>query len=271
MTLLQNFFTAPSWHTFPSLASGWAFARDPHTIRTYLWFTGAITVKHFSRCSVFLGCPLYTKRWPLWGAVIRLAAQHVPAGEVMRIIFDDTTKQKAGSPLDGRARYRNGAGAARQAYRTLRGVHVVLGLLPIALTRSPGHRPSLPCGLARSLQPAQAATLDVPYRSSSPWARDILDCVAAQWPTQRLRTVADGGYAPKDLLRPLPAATYAVGRLPVSAKLYTCPAKPTTKRRGAPRHKGALLGSPNALAHTTTGWAPPPTAEGAAVQAGCGL
>src|SRR5881397_505512 len=87
-----------------------SLATDRHTITTYLWLTGATTVKHFSRFYVFLGCPLYHKRWQLWGAVIRLAAQCVPEGEVIRVIFDDATKKKAGTHIEGLARYRNGAG-----------------------------------------------------------------------------------------------------------------------------------------------------------------
>ena len=81
MTLFQGFFSTPSWRTFTYLACGWAFASDRHTITTYLWLTGASAVKHFSRFYVFLGGPLYNKRWHLWGAVIRLAAQFVPEGE----------------------------------------------------------------------------------------------------------------------------------------------------------------------------------------------
>ena len=75
MTLFQGFFTAPSWHTCPLLARGGALATERHTITTYVWLTGATTVKPFSRCSIFLGCPLSQHRWPLWGAGIRLAAQ----------------------------------------------------------------------------------------------------------------------------------------------------------------------------------------------------
>ena len=88
MTLLQGLFTAPSWQTFTSLACGWALASDRHTITTYLWRTGATTITHFSRFYVFLGCPLYNRRWQLWGAVIRLAVQFIPAGEVIRVILD---------------------------------------------------------------------------------------------------------------------------------------------------------------------------------------
>ena len=147
MTLFQGIFTAPSWQTCTALACGWALASDRHTITTYVWLTGASALKHFSRFYVFLGCLLYHKRWQLWGAVMRLAVQYVPEGAAIRVSFDDTTKKKAGSHIEGLARYRNGAGSARQEYRTLRGVNFVLGIMHIPLTRWPGHSPQCPRGL----------------------------------------------------------------------------------------------------------------------------
>ncbi len=220
MTLFQGLFTAPSWQTFTSLACGWSLATDRHTITTYLWLTGATTVKHFSRFSVFLGCPLYNTRWQLWGAVIRLAAQYVPEGEVIRVIFDDATKKKAGTHSEGLARYRNGAGSARQEYRTLRGLNFVLGIMRVPLTRWPGHSLSVPVGLELSLKPAQAQKLQVPYRSRSQLARAMLDFIAQQLPGRSIRSLADGGYATKDYVRTFPASTQMVGRFPISAKLY---------------------------------------------------
>src|SRR5215212_9466535 len=78
MTLFHSLFTAPSWETCTSLTCGWALATDRHTITTYLWLTGATTVKHFSRFYVFLGAVLYPARWLLWARIIRCAAQWVP-------------------------------------------------------------------------------------------------------------------------------------------------------------------------------------------------
>ncbi len=271
MTLFQGLFTAPSWQTFTYLACGWSLATDRHTITTYLWLTGATTVKHFSRFYVFLGCPLYNKRWQLWGAVIRLAAQCVPEGEVIRVIFDDATKKKAGTHIEGLARYRNGAGSARQEYRTLRGLNFVLGIMRVPLTRWPGHSLSVPVGLELYLKPVQAQKLQVPYRSRSQLARDMLDFVAHQLPGRSIRSLADGGYATKDYVRAFPASTQMVGRLPISAKLYQVPPTPTVKRRGAPRKKGDLIGSPKTLAQTSTGWSPHPSEEGTEFQAWCGL
>jgi hypothetical protein len=271
MTLFQGLFTVPSWHTFTYLACGWALATDRHTITTYLWLTGATTVKHFSRFYVFLGSPLYHQRWRLWGAVIRLAAPFVPEGEVIRVSFDDTTKKKAGHHIEGLARYRNGAGSARQEYRTLRGVNFVLGIMHIPLRRWPGHCLSVPVGCELYLKEAQAQTLNVPYRSRSQLARAILDFVAAQLPGRSIRSLADGGYATKDYLRQLPETAHAVGRFPISAKLYEVPPPSPPKRRGAPRKKGDLIGSPKTLAQTAKGWAPHPSEAGAEIHAWCGL
>jgi len=91
-------------------AERWATALGGVVLRP--WLTGATTVKHFSQFYVFLGCPLYTQRWPLWGAVIRQAARFVPESEVLVVTFDDTTKKKAGTHIEGLGRYRNGAGSA---------------------------------------------------------------------------------------------------------------------------------------------------------------
>jgi len=113
--LLHSLLTAPSWQSLALLACGWALTTDRHTITTSVWLTGATTVQHFSRFSVFLGCPLYAQRWPRWGAVIRQAARFVPEGEVMAVAFDDTTTKKAGRPLEGFGRSRHGAGSARPA------------------------------------------------------------------------------------------------------------------------------------------------------------
>jgi hypothetical protein len=271
MTLFQGILTTPSWQTFTYLACGWTLARDRHTITTYLWRTGATTAKHFSRFYVCLGCPLDDRRWPLWAAVIRQVAQVVPDGAVIRVIFDESTKKTAGRQIDGVGRYRNGAGSARQEDRTLQGLNFVLGIMPIPLKWWPGHRLSIPIGFELYLTPEPAQELGVPDRSRRQLARAILNFVAEQLPKRHIRSVADGGYATRDYGRDLPASTHAVGRFPISSKLYELPSKPTQKRRGAPRKKGDLIGSPNTLAKTETGWSPHPSAARTEVHAWCGL
>jgi DDE superfamily endonuclease len=141
----------------------------------------------------------------------------------------------------------------------------------IPLKRWPGHALSVPIGWELYLKPAQAQKLGVPYRSRSQLARAILDFAAEQLPERHVRSLADGGYATKDYIRQLPDTAHVVGRFPISAKLYALPPKPTTKRRGAPRKKGDVIGSPKTLAETHEGWAPHPTEAGTEIQAWCGI
>jgi hypothetical protein len=67
MSLVAGLFTTPSEQTFTALAYGWAVATgERQTITTYLWLTGATSVKHFSCYYRFLGGALYAARWQLW-------------------------------------------------------------------------------------------------------------------------------------------------------------------------------------------------------------
>src|SRR5919205_1217355 len=141
----------------------------------------------------------------------------------------------------------------------------------IPLRRWPGSYLSVPVGCELYLKEAQAHQLNVPYRSRSQLACDILDFLAQQVPDRPIRSLADGGYATKDYVRRLPKATHVVGRLPISAKLYELPPPPPPKRRGAPHKKGALIGSPKTLGQTAPGWVSHPSEAGAEFQAWCGL
>jgi hypothetical protein len=271
MNLFHGLFTAPSWQTFLLLACGWVLASDRHTLTTYLWLTGATTVKHFSRFYVFLGGALYQARWHLWARLIRRAAQWVPPADPMVIECDDSTKKKAGRQIEGVDCYRNGAGSARQEYRTLRGVNFVWGIMRVPLSRWPGPGLSVPIGLSLYLKEEQARKLKLPYRSRSALAGEIVDFVAAQLPGRRIRGLADGGYATKEYLRGLPASVHVVSRMLLTGQLDDLPKPPSGPRRGCPPKKGPVLGSPKMLARKRHGWQPHPTEAGATVQAWVGL
>jgi hypothetical protein len=167
--------------------------------------------------------------------------------------------------------YRNGAGSARQEYRTLRGLNFVWGQMRIPMPGWPGQSVSIPIGLSLYLKPEQARKLNVPYQTRSALARELVDFVAAQLPTRRIRVVGDGGYATTDTLHQLPATVEVVGRMLVTGKLYAPPPPRTPTRRGCPPKKGPLVGSPKTLARKRSGWQPHPTEAGALVQAWTGL
>jgi hypothetical protein len=62
MTLWPGVLSAPSWHNFPSLASGWALAWGRQTITTSLWGSGAAQVKPCSWSDAFVGGALSQRR-----------------------------------------------------------------------------------------------------------------------------------------------------------------------------------------------------------------
>jgi len=272
MSLFAGLFTARSWQTFTVLAYGWAVASgERQTITTYLWLTGATTLKHFSRFYAFLGATLYHARWQLWARIIRCAAWWVPAEATIRIVVDDSTKKKAGRQIEGIGHYRNGAGSARQEYRTLRGLNFVWGVMRVPVPGWPGQSVSVPIGLSLYLKEEQAQRLQLPYQSRSTLAREIVDFVAAQLPTRRIRVLGDGGYATKEYLHHLPPTVDVVSRMLITGKFYALPPKRTTPRRGCPPKKGLLVGSPKTLARKRFGWYPHPTEAGTLVQAWTGL
>ena len=272
MGLFAGLFTIPSEQTFTVLVYGWAVASgERQTITTYLWLTGATSVKHFSCYYTFLGGALYQARWQVWARILRCAARWVPEGEPIVVLVDDSTKKKAGRQIEGVGHYRNGAGSARQEYRTLRGLNFVWGQLRVPVPGWPGKQVSVPTGLSLYLEAEQAQKLHVPYQTRSALAREIVDVVAAQLPTRRIRVLGDGGYATRDTLQQLPATVDGVSRMLITGKLYAPPPLRTPPRRGCPPKKGALRGSPKTLARNRSGWQPHPTEAGAHVQAWTGL
>jgi hypothetical protein len=195
----------------------------------------------------------------------------VPPEEPIVLEVDDSTKKKAGRHIQGGACYRNGAGSARQEYRTLWGLNFVWGIMRVPVPGWLGQKVSVPIGLSLYLKEGQARKLKHPYQSRSALAREIVDFVAAQLPTRRLRVLGDGGYATKESLQQLPARVHRVGRMLITGKLYAPPPPREQPRRGCPPKKGPLVGSPKTLARKRAGWQPHPTEAGAWVQAWEGI
>lgn len=270
MVLFQGLCTAPSWQRFARLACGWALARRQHTLTTSRWLTGAATGQHFSRGSVFLGCPFSQARWRVWACSIRHAAPLLPAEAPLVIECDDPTQKKAGRHIEGVTGSRHGAGSARQESRTLRGLNGVLGVRRVPLRRWPGPAVTVPIGLERSRKAAHARQPHRPYRSRSARARTLVDVVASQLPGRQMRVLGDGGDATQAGVRDLPPSVHGVSRCLLSGTLYARPEPPGGTRRGRRPRTGERLGSPKPLARRRRGWPPHPTAAKAEVHAGVG-
>jgi len=262
-----DLFTKPSAQTFLLLALGFVLSTTRHTVANYLWRAGACAFKHFTCFYVFLGGPLYDRLDWLFVSVIALAERHIPEGEPVRARFDATTVKKTGRSIDGADAYRNGAGSARQEYRTLWGVNFIIGEMRIRLRPWPAEFISVPIGLALYLKPEQAERLGLPYRRPSELAREMLDrlCGAVS-PTRRVLSVQDGDYATQYFLRDLPKNAQVVGRLPKNSPLYAVPAPKAEGTPGPQAKKGPRLGTAETLAEEEQGWRPHPQQAGAEVR-----
>lgn len=271
MSLFSNFFTTPSLFNFMILAYGWSLATNRHTITSYLWPSGAVSYKHFSRFYLFLSGPFFQVLKQLWSGIILFAAQRVPEDQPIRIKVDDLIKKKSGRKIQGASRYRNAAGSARQEYRVLWGLNFVYATMQIPLGYWPGHFLSIPIGLKIYLKESLARKLRQPYRSRSLLAREMVDLAAELLPNRALRVCADGGYASKGFLRNLLKNVQVVSRFPVNRKLYALPQTPEKGRRGRKPKKGKLIGSPKTLINDPRGWRDHPTEEGAFIKTFTGI
>ena len=265
-------FTKPSQQTFLLLALGFILSTSRHTIANYLWRAGACAFKHFTCFYVFLGGPFYERLDWLWTSVIALAEGHLPEDEPVRARFDATTSKKTGRRIDGASAYRNGAGSARQEYRTLWGLNFVVGEMLIRLQPWPEHYISVPIGLALYLKPDKAERLGVAYRRRSELAREMLErlCGLVQ-PTRRVLSVQDGDFSTQHFLQGLPARVDVVGRLPKNSPLYHLPEPKAEGRPGPQAKKGPRLGTAQTLAEQDQGWLPHPEEAGAEVCLVAGL
>ena len=268
-----DLFTKPSQQTFLLLAFGLVLSTTRHTIANYLWRAGACAFKHFTGFYVFLGGPFYDRLDWLFVSVIALAEHHLPEGEPVRARFDATTSKKTGRSIDAADAYRNGAGSARQEYRTLWGVNFIIGEMLIRLSPWPDACISVPIGLALYVKKDKAERLGIAYRRPSELARTMLvrlcGTVSAR---RRVLSVQDGDYATQYFLRDLPANAHVVGRLSKNSPLY---AVPTPKAEGTPgpqAKKGARLGTAQTLTEeadgsiSDQGWLPHPEEAGAEVR-----
>lgn len=189
-------FTRPSQTVFLLLALGFVLASVRHTVANYLWRSGACLLRHYTRFYAFLGGPFFCEMDGLWRAVIRQAASQVPDGEPIRLRVDETICKKSGEKIEPAATYRNGAGTARQEYRTFWGICFVLGEMRMPLLGWSDQPVSVPIGLEVYLKEEKAKELGREYVRRSQLGPRLVKRVAEEvGPERWVLSVQDGNYA----------------------------------------------------------------------------
>ena len=260
VSLFSGYFTQPSLQSFLLLAQGWSLAGSQHTITTYLRLSGAVNYKHFSRFYAFYSASFYKVIDELWIALIRLSASLIAPNEPLYIQVDDATRKKCGRCIEGASYFRNGAGTARQEYRSLWGLNWIWVTLSVPLKHWPGYHLCIPVGLKLYLKKPVAQQLKQSYYSRSALARQLVDRLAVSLPGRSIVVSADGGYATKEFLRELPSKVVVTGRFSISSRLYQLPGPQPKGKRGPKPKKGALIGTAKTLLNEP-GWQPHPSQE----------
>lgn len=268
MNMFSHCFIPQSFQSFMILAHGWSLASRRHTISTYLWLTGAVSVKHFSRYYAFLSGRFFNVMDKLWSSLILALDCNIAQGEVICIKVDSTTRKKCGPRIHGRDAYRNGAGSARQEYRTLLGLHFVVAIISVPFGK---HQLSIPIGIELYLKERWANKLQLPFRSRSELARVLIDRVAKLLPQRNIRVTADGDYATKAFLEKRPSNVHIIGRFPIDGKLYHPYDPGSYTGRGRPRVKGECIGAPRDIMHSKGGWMPHPDENNAEIKTVVGI
>ena len=264
-------FTKPTQTVFLLLALGFLLSSVRHTVANYLWRSGACLLRHYTRFYAFLGGPFFCEMDGLWRAVIRQAVSQVPEGEPIRLRVDETVCKKSGEEIEPADTYRNGAGTARQEYRTLWGICFVLGEMRVPLSGWSEEPISVPIGLKVYLKEERAEELGKRYVRRSRLGQRLVKRVAEEvGPDRRVLSVQDGNYATQYFLQGLPENVGVVGRMPKNAALFERPGPQPENKPGPDPEKGDKIGSPEnlveeKLAESKPEWQEHPTEEDAQV------
>ena len=270
--LFARHFTAPSWQSFVLLSYGWALSRSRHTIANYIWLSGGVKYKHFSRFYAFFNRAFLKVADKLWIAVLLLLDSILPPKAALELTVDDTTRKKSGRKIQGASNYQNRAGSARQEYRTLWGLNFVYVIASLYWDKAgKTFKLALPVGLRIYLKEKVAAELKRPFHSRSALARHIIDFIIKTLPHRHFIIRADGGYSTKKFLRHLPAQAKVKGRFPINSRLLGLQPKPPKNNLGRPTEKGKDLGTPQEWMQQDQGWSPHPEEEGAWIKTVIGI
>lgn len=251
-TLLQRFrsvFTAPTFAVFLTMATGWCLCPRRRFVTEVIQAGGAVHHGHHSRYHRFFSHAAWDID-DLWLVLAdQLVAEFVPQG-VLLIALDDTLCRKRGVSIFGTGMHHDPLISSRQKALVNWGHNwVVATLLVEGLPWAPSKVWALPVlsrlyrnrqGCPKGRQ-GQKPPVDPAHRTRPELALEMIELLAAAFPSRRFVVVADSAYGGRSVLRHLPENVDLISRMHSKAALYA-PAPPRQPgQKGAPRKKGTRL------------------------------
>lgn len=253
MTLVSSFtdllqevsfvMTAPSFNTFLTLVTGWAFARR-RTVTGMLLAADAVGTKHHSAFHRFFA----SAQWSLDElglAVFGLMARWL--GSVVMLAMDDTLARKRGLKVYGVGMHHDPLLSTRKVALTNWGHSwVVLGVI-VRFPFSDDRYFCLPILFRLYLSKQTVAKRGGRYHTKPQLAVEMLELLCKRHENRRFHAVADSAYGGKSVLLNIPHNCDLTSRLDLDARLYTAPPARRPGVNGRPRKRGTRLPTPRQM------------------------
>ena len=243
---LSCVMTCPTFDSFLTLLTGWAFARR-RTVTGMIVAAGAVGdgAKHHSAYHrVFASA-----RWSLDELGLAVFGLILPLLDgVVLLAVDDTLARKRGPKVFGAGMHHDALLSTRRTSVKSQGhCWVVLGVL-LKPPFCGGRWFCLPI-LFRLYVPKKAAEAKrLPYHTKPQLAVQMLRLLCGRRGGRRFHAVGDSGYGGKSVLLELPDNCDRTSRLVTDARLYDAPPPRNGPRKaGRPRVRGARLAAPEAM------------------------
>ena len=261
--LLESAFTKPTFDTFVHIVSGWVLCRSKPTVTNLVRTIGdrllGRKAKHWTTYERFF----YRASWSL-DTLSRLLlsrvvaplieAQHDGKVKTADLLIDDTTCGRCGRHV-AYASYFKDASVSNTLKTVVHWAHNwVIGAVALGPKCSAPWVTALPVLFALYRKP-QDCDRRHPFQTRQQLAAQMIRQAHDALPGWTLRVAADGQYATKQVIGPLPQGVNLVSRLRRDAALYELPPKKHRRGRGRPPKKGRRLPTPRQMARRRKkGW-----------------
>jgi hypothetical protein len=243
---LSCVMTAPTFESFVTLLTGWAFAPRRTVTGMIVAAGAAVGRKHHSAYHrVFAAA-----RWSLDELGLAVFALILPLlgdGPVL-LGVDDTLARKRGLKVFGVGMHHDPLLSTRKTAITNWG-HCWVSLGVICKLPFCGDRWFCLPVLFRLYVPKKTADKKrLAYHTKPQLAVQMLELLCGRWESRRFHAVGDSAYGGKSVLLNLPANCDLTSRLKMDARLYDAPpARRKSRKGGRPRKRGTRLPTPEAM------------------------
>lgn len=238
LSAFEPCFTAPSYHRFTAMMSGWLLCIGKHTI-TGVMRSAGVAHMHPSGFHRFFSQGAWLPD-DVGRVVLQRALKLVPSEQRVMLTLDDTLARHTGKCIASAGMHRDPLLSTGNKPFFHFGHNWVV--LAVVVEMPWGKRFSLPffARLYRSVKAAKKASMDHVKRTVM--AAQMLADLATAQPGRRFLLVTDNAYVNRSIVRQLPQSIDLIGRGRMDAALYA-PA-PRYSGKGRPRVKGDRLDSP---------------------------